>query len=84
MKLLVDEADLAPVIEKTVIETLRRVEAHRSRMDERLAFTEAEAAVLVGLPRHSLRDARLRGEVEATKVGRRILYRRDQLLKMLE
>ena len=53
------------------------------KLGGRLAYTEAEAASLVGVERHVLRDARLRHEIEASRVGKRIVYTRDELLRFL-
>ena len=72
------------VVSQTVAQTLAQVEQDRARLDGRLAFTEAEAASKLGIPRHSLRDARLRGEIVASRIGKRILYQRDELLRLLD
>lgn len=46
----------------------------------RLAFTEEEAAEMLGLAEHVLRDERLRGRIGASKVvGARIRYKRQDL-----
>ena len=50
----------------------------------RLAYSEPEAASLLGCRPHVLRDARLRGEIRSTKVGKRIGYTRQQLDAYLE
>jgi hypothetical protein len=55
----------------------------RSGDDEQLAYPEAQAAKLLGIATHQLRDARLRGEITATKVGGRIGYERSELLAYL-
>src|SRR5262249_32972554 len=50
----------------------------------RLAYAEAEAARLIGLKYHQLRDERLRGCIQASQiVGRRIRYLRNDLLDYL-
>ena len=51
--------------------------------NERLAYTEPEAAELLGIAAHQLRDARLRGEITSTKVGGRIGYERSELIAYL-
>lgn len=61
----------------------RRLAAPRNVSAERLAYPEAEAAMLLGVARHVLRDARLRGEIKATRIGKRIVYARDELLRFL-
>ncbi len=75
---------LRPLVREILDEALRRLEEARGSLPERLTFREAEAARLLGLNAHQLRDARLRGEVEAhVGPGRVILYRREQLLDYL-
>ena len=83
MKLVIDEADLLPVIQRTVAETLRQMESDRAKLNGRLAYPEPEAAALLGVRSHVLRDARLRGEIRGSKVGKRVLYERDELLRFL-
>jgi excisionase family DNA binding protein len=53
-------------------------------MDDRLAYAEKDAAALLGVPRHVLRDARLRGEVRAVKLGKSWRYSRANLLRYLD
>jgi len=84
MNLDLDPADLQPIIAATVAETIDRLEADRARLNGRLAYREAEAAALLGIPAHSLRDARRRGEIVASLVGKRILYSRTELLAFLQ
>jgi len=50
----------------------------------RLAYTEAEAAALIGVRPHVLRDARRRGEVHAKLVGKRYIYTLATLKHFLE
>ena len=76
--------DLRPVVAAAVEETLARIEADRMALPAgRLAFVEAEAAGLIGVPPHSLRDCRRRGEIEAVRIGSRIAYTRVALLEFL-
>lgn len=75
--------DLRPLVEQVVAATLERIEADQARTQGRLAYREAEAAALIGIPAHSLRDARLRGEIAASRVGSRVLYTRAELLRYL-
>jgi len=84
MKIILDDTDLRPMIESVVAETLRQVKAIHGQFGERLAFTESEAAALLGIQRHVLRDCRRRGEIKGAKCGKRILYRLDDLTAMLE
>lgn len=75
---------LTPLIAAVVEATLLRVEEARSALPEKIAFSEPEAARLLSLHPHQLRDARLRGEIEASVgPGRKILYSRADLLAYL-
>lgn len=69
---------LRPLLEAVVIDVLARVAT-----DGRIAYSETEAAALLGVARHVLRDARLDGKVRATKVGRGVRYTRHELLRLL-
>ena len=75
---------LEPLVARVVEQTIRRLDEIRGTLPERLAFREVEAARLLGLHGHQLRDTRLRGEIEAhIGPGRLVLYRREQLLHYL-
>jgi excisionase family DNA binding protein len=76
---------LRPLIAEIVAEALRQLEAARARVpDGRLAYSEEEAARLLGLEPHVLRDERRRGRIGASQVvGRRIRYSREDLLGYL-
>lgn len=79
-----DIADLRPLIDAAVRATLEQLaETDRAVDPGRIGFTEPEAAALLGVERHALRDARLRGEVSASKIGKRLIYARDELLEFL-
>lgn len=84
VRLQFDTEDLRPLVHLAVAEALDRMEAERARFNGRLAFTEPEAAVLLGVKPHVLRDCRRRGEIEGAKVGSKIVYTRVDLLKFLE
>lgn len=60
----------------------RQADAGR-HLDERLGYTEPEAASLLSVPPHVLRDCRLRGEISARKVGRCYIYSRRELVEFL-
>ncbi len=74
---------LRPLIALAVRETIREIEGEHARLDGRLGYTEREAAALLGLPQHVLRDCRLRGEIQARKAGKRFIYSRDEILRFL-
>jgi len=84
MNLRIDLAQLEPLIQKVVAETVVRIEADRAKLDGKLAYSEPEAARLLGLQSHQLRDARLRGKIQCSQItGRRIRYTRDDLMHYL-
>ena len=73
------EAEIRAVVAETISQ-LREA----SLLGGRIGFTEAEAAANLGIPRHRLRDARLRGEVDATKVGKSYVYAAESLRRLLK
>ncbi len=84
LSLNLDPKALRPLISVVVAEILAAMEADRDRMGDRMAYSEAEAARLLGLHTHQLRDIRLRKEIGASKiVGGRIAYTRDDLERYL-
>lgn len=79
-----DKVELRSIVETVVAEVLDRMEA-RASLNGRLAYTEAEAAALIGVPTHVLRDARIkRHEITGTKVGKTTVYTRGELERFLE
>jgi hypothetical protein len=79
-----DRDALRPLVAEVVEETLRRLDAAKADLPDKLAFTEAESARLLSLHPHQLRDERLRGRIQASVgPGRRILYCREDLLAYL-
>jgi hypothetical protein len=84
LKIQFDREDLQPLVHMAVTEALDRLEADRAKLSGRLAFTEPEAAVLVGVKPHVLRDCRRCGELRGAKVGSKIVYTRVDLMKFLE
>jgi hypothetical protein len=84
VKISLDPADLRPIVAAVVAETLAAVRGSDSALEGgRLAFTESEAAAALGCRAHVLRDARLRGEIVATRIGGRIGYERGELMAYL-
>ncbi len=77
------DADLQPLVEQIINATLAQLQTDQAALGDKLAFTEPEAAALLSLKPHQLRDARLRGEITGCRVGKRILYERDELLRFL-
>ena len=83
MKITLEDADLRPLIERVVAETIERLDNERAKLGNRLGHPEPEAAALIGVQRHTLRDCRLRGEIEGRLVGKRIVYSRDELIRFM-
>lgn len=75
-----------PLVEQVVAEAVERLAANNAALpDGRLAYSEEEAARLLSLGPHVLRDERRRGRIGASAiVGRRIRYTRDDLLNYLQ
>jgi hypothetical protein len=71
----IDESILTPLVQRITEGVLRHQEQEHRLLADRLAWSEGEAAALLGLKRHQLRDERLRGNIQAS-VGpaRKILY----------
>src|SRR4051794_6950105 len=83
--LAIDPEALRPLIAAVVAEAVAQLgHAQAALPDGKLAYSEQEAARLLGLNEHQLRDERLRGRIRASAiVGRRIRYRREDLVAYL-
>jgi Helix-turn-helix domain len=81
-----DPAGLSPLIRAVVAEVLAQVAADQQRLPDtgKLCYSEAEAAALLGVEPHVLRDERRRGRIAASQImGRRIKYTRADLMAYL-
>ena len=84
IQLHIDPATLESLLERAAERAALRVQADQVRLGDKLCYSEEEAARLLGLKAHNLRDARLRGQIQASQItGRRIRYTRDDLLRYL-
>lgn len=84
MQLTFSEADLKPLVEAIVATALLSLAKDQATIGDRLAIPEAEAARLLSLQQHQLRDERRRGRIAASRiVNRRIRYSRQDLLEYL-
>ena len=84
MKISFEDTELQPMIEQVVAATVARLEDEKAKLgDRRLAYTEPEAAGLLGVKPYVLRDCRLRGEIKASRVGNKNVYERGELLRFL-
>jgi hypothetical protein len=83
-QLQIDYEALDPVIRRVVEQTIAALEQHRATIGDKLAFSEAEAARLLSLNVHQVRDERLRGRIMASRgPGKKILYSRSDLTNYL-
>lgn len=84
LSLAVDPSALRPIIAAVVAETLAAVDTARAQLGDAIAYSEPEAARLLRIAPHVLRDERLRGRIQASRiVGGRIRYTRDDLTAYL-
>jgi excisionase family DNA binding protein len=79
MQLAFDPADLRPIVEAVVAELADRLAAD----DGRMAYSTAEVAQMLGVSPATVRDARLRGELQAVRVGRKCRFTRQQITDYL-
>ena len=79
-----DVDELRPVIQAAVYAVLEEIKPLDSRLKDRFAFTEKEAAELLGVPQHVLRDARYRGELSGKRLGKKVMYSPDELRRFWE
>jgi hypothetical protein len=84
VQMTLDVEALGPLIERSVQAAIVRLDELRAPFGDRLAFSEAEAARLIGLEEHQLRDERRRGRIKASQiVNRSIRYLRGDLIDYL-
>ncbi|MBS0265429.1 MAG: helix-turn-helix domain-containing protein [Planctomycetes bacterium] len=79
MHLTITADELKPFIDAALAEMLARF-----GIQDRIAYSEVEAAALLGIRSHVLRDARLRGEIVGAKLGRGYSYTRADLIEYVE
>lgn len=83
-ELKLDAAELRPLVREIVTEVLGELEEYRLVYNGRLAFSEQEAADLLGLNSWQLRDLRLAGKIGHTRiVGKRVRYLLEDLTSYL-
>jgi hypothetical protein len=84
VKLHFDSEDLAPLIREILTEVLDQVNADNAMVGKRLAIPEAEAARLLSMEPHQLRDERYDGRIKASMSrGGRIVYAKSDLIGYL-
>jgi excisionase family DNA binding protein len=79
VQLAFDPADLRPIVETVVAQLGDRLVPD----DGRIAYSTAEVANMLGVTPTTIRDARLRGELEAARVGRKCRFTRQQIMDYL-
>lgn len=79
-QLIININELRPLIKVVIRETIAELDG---RGEGRIAYSEREGAELLGVAPHVLRDARLRGEIHARKLGREYRYSRFELARFL-
>ena len=71
-------------IRAAVRETVDQIREDASLIaSEQLAISEADAAKLIGVAKHKLSEARYRGEITGSRIGKSIVYERAELLDFL-
>ena len=79
-----DDANLRPLVRAVVAEVLAEHKQLQQIYEGRVAYSEAEAANMLGLNQHQLRDLRLNGKINHSRiVGRRIRYTLQDLMDYL-
>ena len=79
MQISLDKTELKEIVKEVHAEM-----TDRFGDDGRLAFCEDEAAKLISVKKHVLRDERLKGRIKPGKSGRNWLYSRRMLLEYVE
>ena len=80
VSLHIDPEAFRPMVKSMMAEVLAQTEADRAKTSSKLAYSEEEAARLLGLEHHQLRDERGRGRITFSRiVGRRIRYTPEDL-----
>ena len=82
-----EQAEIAQIAEAFAphfTEALAQIREEAATLSpERIAYYEPEAAQLCGVPSHVLRDARFRGEITGSRLGKRVVYERSELLRFI-
>lgn len=79
MHLELNAGEIESLVRNVVTEVLATIDWPQGR----LALTEEEAAASLGVNRHVLRDLRLAGKLTARRLGRKIVYTRNDLLAVI-
>lgn len=83
MRLELDHADLKPLIRAVLVEVLAELDMRGLQKGDDAAIPEARAAEMLGVARHQLRDARRRGEITCSRIGKKVVYTKSELTQYL-
>jgi hypothetical protein len=73
---------LRPFLDMSVEQALQRFREEEAALSPgQIAIYEQDAGPMCGIPSHVVRDARLRGEITGSRLGKRIVYERDELVR---
>lgn len=78
-KLILDKNELGELVREVIAEIFPGLDWPTGR----LTLTEEEAANACGVGRHVLRDLRLAGRLKGHRLGKRVVYSRDNILEFL-
>ena len=78
-----EKKELEPVIELVVKKTIDEIESSQNGTNCRWAYSEEEVAEKLGVAKYVVRDARLRGEFKAKKVGKEYRYSKREIDQFL-
>lgn len=71
---------LRPLIKQIIREVVQELNDDREQFGGKLAYPLPEAAALLGVRQHVLRDARGRGELVGRLIGKKIVFSREELV----
>ena len=80
----IEQHELKTIADLVVASLEPKLEELRETMHgSQIAFSEKEAAELIGVTRHALSQARRQGRIQAGQVGKGYVYTRQQLLEFV-
>ena len=78
-----DDEVLAPLVARITKQVVEQLDETRAKFGGRLGYTLPEAAAMIGVKPHVLRDARARGEIRGRLIGKRLIFSRDELIRFV-
>ena len=83
VRLEITDDVLRPLVAQIVEETIERVADRNAKLGGRLSYSIKEAAAITGLSVGTLREARARGLIKGSIVGRRLIFERGELQRLV-